>query len=169
MGRAQAITRTDHTAEGLRRLSSKCKDGAQVRRILALAMVLEGVCRKEAAENNGMDRQTLRDWVIRYNEKGIDGLISLQSPGRPRYLTPEQFAEFKSWVLAGPDPAVHGVVRWRCVDLQAEVARHFKITVGEQAISKWLHKLEMTRLQPRPVHPKKDPEREEDFKKTSKA
>ena len=74
MGTMLRITRTDHTAAGLRALSARCSDGAQVRRMLALALVLEGRRRSEAAALNGMDRQTLRDWVHRYNAKGVDGL-----------------------------------------------------------------------------------------------
>ena len=84
MSAAVQITRTEHAAGGLRSAASKCRDGAQVRRLLALAMVLEGRVRTEAAEQNGMHRQTLRDWVHRYNAAGIDGLKSLHSPGRLR-------------------------------------------------------------------------------------
>lgn len=84
MGTAVRITRADRTAAELRAAAGKCRDGAQVRRMLALAMVLEGRPRTEAAQQNGMDRQTLRDWVHRYNAAGIDGLKSLQSPGPHR-------------------------------------------------------------------------------------
>jgi transposase len=164
---ALEITRTDHTAAELRGLSSHCSDGAQVRRILAIAMVLEGRSRTEAAEFNGMDRQTLRDWVHRYNKLGVSGLISRHSPGRASLLTELQRAEFLDLVLAGPDPEINGVVRWRCVDLQAEVARRFGVKVHENTIGRWLHELGLTRLQPRPYHPKKDPEDESTFKKTS--
>ncbi len=82
-----AITRTDHTAAGLRSLASKSNDGAQVRRLLALALVLEGCSRTEAAEQSGMERQTLRDWVHRYNADGVAGLTSRSSPGRTPFLT----------------------------------------------------------------------------------
>jgi transposase len=85
---------------------------------LAIALVLEGRSRSEAAELNGMDRQTLRDWVHRYNEHGIAGLQSRRPAGRKPALTPLQRAELLDLVLAGPDPQVHGVVRWRCVDLR---------------------------------------------------
>jgi transposase len=95
MGVALVITRTDHTAAELRLLAGKSSDGAQVRRLLALALVLEGCSRAEAAEQSGMDRQTLRDWVHRYNDEGVDGLISRSSPGRTPYLTGEQKAELK--------------------------------------------------------------------------
>jgi transposase len=161
------ITRLDYTAAGLRDLSRRCADGAQVRRVLAIAMVLEGRSRSEAAELNGMDRQTLRDWVHRYNALGLAGLKSRRAPGRAPSLTPLQRAELLELVLAGPDPDVHGVVRWRCVDLRAEVSRRFGVEVHENTIGRWLHEFELTRLQPRPVHPQKDAEAGGAFKKTS--
>jgi len=167
MSAALRITRTEHTAEDLRSAASKCRDGAQVRRLLALAMVLEGRSRAEAARQNGMDRQTLRDWVHRYNDGGIEGLKSLHSPGAPPALTADQMAELRRLVLKGPDPALHRVVRWRCLDLREEVARRFNVTVHESTIGKWLHQLGLSRLQPRPYHPQKDPDAEEAFKKTS--
>jgi transposase len=169
MGAALEITRTDHTARELRLIASKCRDGAQVRRLLALASVLEGRSRSEAAERNGMDRQTLRDWVHRYNEGGVDGLKSRRSPGPSPALNGEQMAELRALVINGPDPVKHNVVRWRCLDLRAEVAERFSVTVHEGTIGKWLHQLGLTRLQPRPFHPKKDVDAQEAFKKTSPA
>jgi transposase len=169
MGSPLEVTRQEHTGAELRALSSRCSDGAQVRRMLALAMVLEGRSRTEAADLNGMDRQTLRDWVHRYNEIGVEGLKSRVPPGRARALSEPQRAELHDLVIAGPDPQVHGVVRWRCVDLQAEVARRFRVEVHENTIGRWLHELGLTRLQPRPVHPQKAPEAEAAFIKTSPA
>ena len=122
MGAMLRITRTDHTGAELRALSVKCTDGAQVRRMLALAMVLDGRPRGETASLNGMDRQTLCDWVHRYNVAGLDGLKTRKSPGQAPRLTKAQKAELRDLVVEGPDPATHKVVRWRCVDLQAEVA-----------------------------------------------
>lgn len=166
MGAPLEITRTDYTGAELRTLSVRCSDGAQVRRLLALALVLDGHSRTEAAALNGMDRQTLRDWVHRYNALGIEGLKSLSSPGRAPALSKAQMAELRELVIKGPDPATHKVVRWRCVDLRAEVARRFSVEVHENTIGRWLHELGLTRLQPRPVHPRKDPEAEAAFKKT---
>ena len=123
MGAALGVTRTDHTAWDLRYHAGKSVDGAQVRRLLALASVLEGRSRGEAAAQSGMDRQTLRDWVHRYNAAGIDGLKSRTSPGRAPALSAAQMAELRALVVAGPDPAEHQVVRWRCVDVQVEVVR----------------------------------------------
>ncbi len=166
MGKAVEVTRRDKTAHELRAISARCSDGDQVRRILALALVLEGRSRSEAALLNGMDRQTLRDWVHRYNAEGIEGLASGKSPGRPPFLTAAQKAELRALVVAGPDPDVHKVTRWRCIDLRAEVARRWSIEVHESTIGVWLGELGLTRLQPRPVHPKKDAQAETAFKKT---
>ncbi len=167
MSAAVEVTRFEHTASELRYHASKSVDAAQVRRLLALALVLEGRCRGEAASQSGMDRQTLCDWIHRFNEAGIDGLKSRRVPGRA--LSAAQMVELKALVVAGPDPAEHKVVRWRCVDLQAEVARRFDVEVHESTIGRWLHELGLTRLQPRPSHPKKIAEAEETFKKTSPA
>jgi transposase len=166
MAAAVTIKRTDHKASELRGLAAKSKDGAEVRRLLALALVLDGRSRTEAAEQAGMDRQTLRDWVHRYNDDGLKGLKTRTAPGRVPVLTEQQMAEFKELVAKGPDPEIHGVVRWRCCDLQEEVARRFQVVVHQSTIGKWLHKLEFTQLQPRPFHPNKDAEAQEAYKKT---
>jgi transposase len=164
---AVVITRMEHSAAELRELAVRSRDAAQSRRLLAIAMVLDGSSREDAARQAGMDRQTLRDWVHRYNESGTGGVLSRRAPGPTPKLTAAQMQELHALVLAGPDPAVHHVARWRCVDLRDEVARRFGVTVQERAIGKWLRKLGLTRLQPRPYHPKKDPAAEEAFKKTS--
>jgi transposase len=169
MGVAVKMTRLDRTAGELRGLAGQCQDAAQVRRLLALSLVLEGRPRLEAAELCGMDRQTLRDWVHRYNAEGVDGLISARTGGRTAALTAEQMSELKELVVQGPDPEKHHVVRWRCVDLRDEVARRYSVDVDERTIAKWLRKLGLTRLQPRPFHPKKDAAAQEAFKKTSPA
>ena len=169
MGAAIDITRRDYSASDLRRAASRGSDGRQACRLLALAMVLEGRPREEAAANNGMDRQTLGDWVHRYNEGGIESLVSRRSSGRVAYLDAEEREELKKLVVAGPDPAVHHVVRWRCQDLQTEVLERFGVAVHVSTIGRWLHELGLTRLQPRPTHPKKKPGAEDDFKKNSRA
>ena len=169
MGSAVKITRTEHSAKDLRVLAAKSNDAAQVRRLLALAPILEGRRRDEAADQAGMDRQTLRDWVHRYNADGVSGLVSIRSGGHPASLTEVQMAELKALTIKGPDPEKDKVVRWRCVDLRDEVARRFTVTVTERTIGKWLRKLDLTRLQPRPFHPKKDADAQEEFKKNSRA
>ena len=169
MGKALTITRTDHTAGELRAEAARSRDGAQVRRLLALAQVLEGRPRAEAAAQNGMDRQTLRDWVHRYNADGTEGLKSRSSPGRAPALSATQKAELKALAIKGPDPEKDKVVRWRCLDLREQVVARFNVEVHESTIGKWLRQLGLTRLQPRPYHPKKDAAAEAAFKKTSPA
>nr|WP_294553874.1 helix-turn-helix domain-containing protein [uncultured Rhodopila sp.] len=132
-------------------------------------MVLEGTSRLDAACQAGMDRQTLRDWVHRYNETGLFGLASRKAPGAAPKLSTAQMAELRELVIAGPDPEVDKVIRWRCVDLCAEVVRRFAVTVPERTIAKWLLKLKLTRLQPRSHHPKADAAAQAAFKKASSA
>lgn len=167
MGKAIALTNLDHSAEALRQLAAKTKDGQVVRRLLALALLLDGKSRLEAATQNGMQRQTLRDWVHRYNAEGVAGLTSRVAPGPTPSLSDQQLAELKALVVAGPDPEKDGVVRWRCVDLRAQIARRYSVTVHERTVGKLLRRLGLTRLQPRPYHPKKDAAAQEAFKKTS--
>lgn len=166
MSAAVKITRMDHTAAELRGFAVRSRDAAQSRRLLSIAMLLEGASRLDAARQAGMDRQTLRDWVHRFNTSGVDGLISLTAPGRGPKLTNAQMQELRDLVIAGPDPETHQVVRWRCIDLCTEVERRFSVRVTKGTIGKWLRKLKLTRLQPRPFHPKKDEAAQETFKKT---
>ena len=168
MSAAIKITRMDYTAAELRAVAARCSDGGQTRRLLAIAMILDGASRLDAARQAGMDRQTLRDWVHRDNEAGIHGLVSRKAPGAAAKLTEAQMAELRELVIAGPDPDVHKVIRWRCVDLCAEVTRRFSVTVPERTIGKWLRKLKLTQLQPRPHHPKKDAAAQEAFKKRAR-
>lgn len=123
MSAAVKITRMDHTPADLRAIAAKSRDTAQVRGLLAIAMVLEGASRLDAARQAGMDRQTLRDWVHRYNAAGVEGLKSRPAPGATPKLSETQMAELRELVLAGPDPEIHHVIRWRCIDLREEVAR----------------------------------------------
>jgi transposase len=169
MGRAIAITNLNHSASDLRRLMSKQKDGAVVRRLMALALILEGHSRSEAARQSGMERQTLRDWVHRYNAEGLAGLSSRVGPGPAPLLDEVQMAALKELVVDGPDPERDGVVRWRCIDLRDAIEQRFCVKVHKRTVAKWLHRLDLTRLQPRPFHPKKDAAAQETFKKTSAA
>jgi transposase len=166
MGAAVAITRLDLSADGLRQAARKEKDSTVARRILAIALVLEGSDRKRAAESCGMDRQTLRDWVHRYNATGLAGLRSRKPMGPQSRLTADQQAELAALVEAGPDPARHGVVRWRRVDLRDELQRRFGVTLHERSVGKVLAKLGYRRLSVRPRHPQADEAAQETFKKT---
>lgn len=109
--------RTDFYAATLRRLARGCSDNRQIRRLLALAAVYDGMSRTQAAKIGGIDRQTLPDWVHRFNAQGPDGLIDRAGAGRPRLLSDEQMAALLQIVETGPDPAHDGVVRWRRIDL----------------------------------------------------
>ncbi|HVO48542.1 MAG TPA: helix-turn-helix domain-containing protein [Steroidobacteraceae bacterium] len=164
MGKAVEITRLDRSAAELRDLAARTRDGAVVRRLLGIALVLEGHSRAAAARASGMDRQTLCDWVHRYNAAGVPGLKSRASPGRRPALTEAQMAELRELVLKGPDPERDKVVRWRCLDLREAIAARHGVTVHERTVGKLLQRLGMRRLQPRPYHPKKDPAAEETFK-----
>lgn len=167
MGRAVVMTRQDLTAAALRRHAGRCRDGRVACRALAMAHILDGATRAEAAAACGMDRQTLRDWVHRYNADGLAGLRDAPRSGRPAVLSAEQMAELKALVLAGPDLAKDGVVRWRCLDLRSVIETRFQVTVHERTVGKLLRRLGLTRLQPRPFHPKQDLEAQAAFKKTS--
>jgi len=164
-----AITRTELDSAGLRAAAAGSSDAKQARRLLALAMVLDGHSRLLAAQAGGMDRQTLRDWVRRYNEHGVEGLRDIRNKGRAPALSAEQMQELEGLVLAGPDLARDGVVRWRCTDLRAQVKARFEVELHESTVGKLLRKLGMTRLQPRPFHPKTNPAAQEAYKKTSRA
>jgi transposase len=104
--------RTDFGATRLRGLARKCGDNRQIRRLLSLAAVYDGMNRTEAAKVGGTDRQTLRDWVHRFNEQRPDGLTNKEGAGRPRLITDEQMQKLARIVEAGPDPQIDGVVRW---------------------------------------------------------
>src|SRR5260370_5840019 len=166
---AMAITipREDHTPAELRSAAARTRDAAAARRMLALALVMEGRSRVEAAENCGMDRQTLRDWVHRYNAEGLAGLCDRNHPGRPPRLTTAQMAELARMVEGGPDLAKDGVGPWRCVDLQAVIKERVGVDMAERTVGTVLNNLGFRRLSPRPYHPRKDAAAQETYKKTS--
>jgi len=161
------ITRMDLTAAALRAAAAKSRDAQASRRMLALALVLEGVDRQTAAQTCGMDRQTLRDWVHRYNAEGLAGLTNHRGGARPRRLAAAQMDELVAWLEAGPDPVMDGVVRWRRQDLRRRIAERFGVELHERTVGKYLAALGYRRLSVRPRHPKTDPEAQEAFKKTS--
>jgi transposase len=130
-------------------------------------MVLEGVDRATAATTRGMDRQTLRDWVHRYNAEGIAGLVDRPRPGRPPRLSTQQVDELVEVVEVGPDVEADGVVRWRRVDLQGVIATRFGVALSERSVGRLLNGRGYTRLKPRPRHPKTDAAAQAAFKKTS--
>lgn len=168
MAKAIAIT-GDWTAAELRRLAAASRHANQSRRLLSLAAVLDGMNRTEAARIGGMDRQTLRDWVHRFNDHGPEGLKDDWARPKSRRLTAAQQAELAAIVETGPDRAVHGVVRWRRIDLKALVAERFGVEYHERTIGKLLKEMGFSHISARPRHPKQDGEVLEAFKKTSRA
>jgi transposase len=162
---AVEITRTELSASDLRREAAREKDARASRRMLALALVLEGKSRTEAAQSCGMDRQTLRDWVHRYNAEGLAGLVNRPLPGRRPWLSAEQMCELATIVEAGPDPVTDGVVRWRRIDLCAVVQRRFGVRLAERTMGAILHRLGFVRLSVRPRHPQSDAEAQAVYKK----
>jgi len=153
MGRAIAITRTDISARELRFIAKRTRDCRVVRRILAIALVLEGVDRATSARSSG-----------------IAELSDRRGKGAKPRLSPTQQAQFvawvEAWVEAGPNPVKDGVVRWRCADLQARVEDAFGVKLHERTIGKYLAKHGFRRLSVRPEHPKTDPAAQQAFKKT---
>src|SRR3954464_9220647 len=165
MGSPVAVTRDTHTAQDLRRIASNLKDARQVRRVQAISLVMDGWSRAKAAAFACVDRQTLRDWVERYNECGVDGLAPLTSPGRPRLLIPSQAEALRQVVISGPAVGQDGVVRWRCVDLVKQSAVRFCVReVHPSTMAKWLRRLRLTKMTARPFHPKKDEAAQAAFK-----
>ena len=164
-----AITvQTDRSAYELRRLAAATKNANQSRRRLSIAAVLDGMNRTDAARIGGMDRQTLRDWVHRFNEHGPDGLKDAWSKGNPPRLSAAQQAELAQLVETGPDRAVHGVVRWRRVDLKGLIAERFGVDYHERTVGKILHQLGFAHISARPRHPAQDERTVAEFKKTSR-
>ena len=159
--------RDDFGALELRRLAKTYRDPRQIRRLLSLAAVYDGMSRTEAAKIGGMDRQTLRDWVHRFNETGPDGLVDRKGPKRRRRLSEAQMRELAELVETGPDMEVDGVVRWRRIDLQRIIEERFGVAYNERTISKLLAAMGFSHMSARPQHPRQDARVIETFKKTS--
>ena len=168
MARAVRL-RDDVSAEELRDLARRSRNSRQTRRLLALAAVREGKSRWEAARIGGMDRQTLRDWVHRFNAEGAQGLLDRKAPGSVAKLRPEQKAELAELVETDPDPAVHGVVRWRRIDLKQAIRERFGVVYHERSVSRLLHEMGFSHMSARPRHPAQDGEALQTFKKTLRA
>jgi transposase len=161
--------REDYSAEELRMLARRSKDVSQTRRLLSLAAVRDGMDRAAAAKIGGMDRQTLRDWVHRFNASGPEGLIDNRTEGPKPRLSSEQLAQFAKIVEAGPDREKDGIVRWRRVDLKRVIAERFGVDFHQRYVGKLLKKLGFSHISARPRHPAQDERIVEGFKKTSRA
>ncbi len=144
--------RPDFEAADLRAAARKTKDGAEARRLLALAAVYDGASRTEAAKIGGVTLQIVRDWVLRFNAEGPGGLIDRKPPGQPSRLTDTHRAALAAAIESGPTPAVHGVVRWRLVDLCQWLWEEFKVSVAKQTLSRELRATGYRKLSARPRH-----------------
>jgi transposase len=159
--------RGDFDAAQLRGLAKKTKDGPQTRRLLALASIYDGATRTEAAKIGDVGRQIVRDWVLRFNARGPDGLLDRKAPGRSSKLNDVQRATIARMVESGPIPAIHGVVRWRLIDLAQWIFEEFRITIATQTLSRELRAMGYRKLSARPRHHAQAEGVIEDFKKAS--
>ena len=160
--------RSAFEADALRVIARKTKDGAQARRLLALAAIYDGASRTEAARIGGVTVQIVRDWVVKFNAHGPDGLIDRKPSGRPSKLTDAHRAALIARIEAGPIPAVHGVVRWRLVDLIQWVWEEFRLSISKQTLSRELRAF-YRKLSARPRHHAKNEAAVSAFKKTSRS
>jgi len=163
--RMTVAVRTDLTAAEVREQAKAAATPDQARRLLAIALVLEGANREDAARSTGMDRQTLRDWVHRFNTAGPAGLLDRKAPGRQRRLSQDQLDELAGCLGSGPTIERDGVVRWRLADLCVLVERRFGVRYQERGMGKLVRALGFSRISARPQHPRSDPAAQAEFKK----
>jgi len=160
--------RTDFDANALRAIARTAKDGPQARRLLALAAIYDGATRTEAARIGGVTLQIIRDWVVKFNAHGPEGLINRKPPGQPSKLTDAHRAALQAIIEQGPIPAIHGVVRWRLVDLIQWLWEELRISISKQTLSRELRALNYRKLSARPRHHAKSEAAVSAFKKTSR-
>ncbi len=146
------VLRPDFDAVRLKRLARTSDDADQVRRLLALAAIYDGVSRADAAEIGGVTRQIVRDWVVRFNDGGPAALATRKAPGQPSRLTPEQRLLLAKAVEDGPVLAIDGVVRWRLVDLVQWVWERFAVSISRQTLGRELRAMRYRKLSARPRH-----------------
>jgi putative transposase len=163
-GRGLTI-RTDLPAAELRRLARREKDRAAAARMQAIAGALEGLPRAEAARLAGMERQALRDAVVRYNAEGLAGLHSRRSPGRRSRLDEEQRGALRQLVLDGPEVEATGLSAWTLPELCQEVEKRWGVAYHPSHMGKLMHRLGLSRQKARPSHPKADARAREAFAK----
>ena len=166
MGRAVEL-RGDYDGDGLRRLGRQSRDSDQTRRLLALAVIYDGGRRTDAAKHGGVTLQIIRDWVLRFNADGPDGLKNRWSAGPTPKLTAKHRQALAEMVERGPIPAIHGVVRWRRCDLAQELYEMFGVSVEESTIGRALREMGYRKLSARPRHHAQNEYAVEDFKKAS--
>ena len=158
--------RADFDGDQLRLCAKKAKDGPQARRPLALAAIYDGASRGEAARIGGVTLQVIRDWVLRFNARGPDGLKNGKAPGQPSRLTAAHRTALTTIVESGPIPAIHGVVRWRMIDLCQWLLEEHRVSVSKQTLSRELRALGYRKLSARPRNHAQRPGAIEAFKKT---
>jgi len=164
---AAVQVRSDYSAGDLRRLARRSNDADQTRRLLALAVILDGGSRSEAARMGGVGLQVIRDWVLRFNEGGPEALRTRKAPGKTPILTDERRAALAAAVEAGPRPYVDGVVRWRLVDLAQWAHEELGVSVSRQTLGRELRAMGFRKLSARPQHYAQDEDAIGAFKKTS--
>lgn len=142
--------RPDHDAARLRRIARESEDANRVRRLLALAAIYDGATRTQAAAVSGVTLQVVRDWVLRFNAEGPAGLIDRKAPGQRSRLDDAHRAALAARIANGPVPAVHGVVRWRIIDLCQWVWDEFEISVAKPTLSRELRAMGYRKLSARP-------------------
>ena len=158
--------RADFDAGMVRAAAKRSKDGPQARRLLALAAIYEGASRTEAAKIGGVTLQIVRDWVMKFNAHGPEGLIDCKPPGQPSGLNGAHRAALAAILESGPIPAVHGVVRWRIVDLCQWIFEEFRVVVAKQTLSRELRAMGYRKLSARPRHHEQAEGAIENFKKS---
>lgn len=163
---APIALRPDYTADQLRQEARRSRDAGQARRLLALATIYDGSSRSDAARVGGVTLQIVRDWVVRFNAEGPAGLIDRKAAGRAPKLNDAQRRALAAMAQKGPDPAVHGVVRWRLVDLAQWLWEEFRVSLNEDTVGRELRKLGYRKLSARPRHHAQEPGSLAIFKKT---
>ena len=159
--------RLDFDAPSLRMLARKTKDGAQARRLLSLAAIYEGGTRTQAAAIGSVTLQIVRDWVLKFNAQGPAGLIDRKPPGQPSRLNGMHRAALVRAIEDGPIPAIHGVVRWRLIDLYQWLWEEFRVSIAKPTLSRELRAIGYRKLTARPRHHAQAEGAIEAFKKTS--
>jgi transposase len=161
--------RSDFDADGLRAMARKSKDGPQARRLLALAAIYDGASRTKAARIGGVTLQVVRSEgrVVKFNAHGPEGLLDRKPPGRSAKLTNTHRAALATQLDEGPIPAIHGVVRWRLVDLMQGLWQEFHLSISKQTLSRDLRAMGYRKLSARPRHHQKSEAAVDAFTKTS--
>jgi transposase len=144
--------RSDYDAGLVRLTARESKDANQVRRLLALAAIYDGATRAGAAEIGGVTRQIVRDWLLRFNTHGPAGLLDRKAPGQPSRLDDKHRAALATVIDSGPNPAVHGVVRWRILDLCQWLWDEFRVSISKQTLGRELRAMGYRKLSARPRH-----------------